>query len=163
MKTIIKEHTMFKQFLLVLALFVTPLAMADKGPFVGEISTARLLADYEKFNNEYTAYTPSKDELTKISTLNDKDIVVLLGTWCHDSEREVPRLLKLIAQSKVALKSLTLVAVGYDKRDPQGIAQQYNLRYTPTIIVLENGKEITRMIEKPKVSLASDLGQFNSL
>ncbi|WP_394189239.1 TlpA family protein disulfide reductase [Pseudoalteromonas atlantica] len=154
---------MFKQFLLVLALFVTPLAMADKGPFVGEISTTRLLADYVKFNNEFTAFTPSNDELTKTQKLDGKDIVVLFGTWCHDSEREVPRLLKLIAQSEVALKSLTLVGVGYDKRDPQGIAQQYNLKYTPTMIVLEDGKEIARMIEKPKVSLASDLSQFNSL
>lgn len=154
---------MFKQFLLVLALFVAPLAMADKGPFVGEISTTRLLADYAKFNKEFTVFTPSNDELAKIQQLDGKDIVVLFGTWCHDSEREVPRLLKLIAQSEVALKSLTLVGVGYDKRDPQGIAQQYNLKYTPTMIVLDDGKEIARMIEKPKVSLASDLSQFNSL
>ncbi|TGE84682.1 thioredoxin [Pseudoalteromonas sp. KS88] len=154
---------MFKQFLLVLALFVAPLAMADKGPFVGEISTTRLLADYAKFNKEFTVFTPSNDELAKIQQLDGKDIVVLFGTWCHDSEREVPRLLKLIAQSEVALKSLTLVGVGYDKRDPQGIAQQYNLEYTPTMIVLDDGKEIARMIEKPKVSLASDLSQFNSL
>lgn len=154
---------MFKQFLLVLALFVAPLAMADKGPFVGEISTTRLLADYAKFNKEFTVFTPSNDELAKIQKLDGKDIVVLFGTWCHDSEREVPRLLKLIAQSEVALKSLTLVGVGYDKRDPKGIAQQYNLEYTPTMIVLDDGKEIARMIEKPKVSLASDLSQFNSL
>ena len=57
---------MFKQFLLVLALFVAPLAMADKGPFVGEISTTRLLADYAKFNKEFTVFTPSNDELAKI-------------------------------------------------------------------------------------------------
>lgn len=154
---------MFKQFLLVLALFVAPLAIADKSPFVGEISTTRLLADYAKFNKEFAVFTPSNDELAKIQQLDGKDIVVLFGTWCHDSEREVPRLLKLIAQSEVAFKSLTLVGVGYDKRDPQGIAQQYNLKYTPTMIVLDDGKEIARMIEKPKVSLASDLSQFNSL
>jgi thioredoxin 1 len=86
---------------------------------------------------------------------------VLFGTWCHDSQREVPRLLKLLDSSKVALASLKLVAVGYDKRDPEGIAARYQLKYSPTIIVLTAGEELGRLVEKPKASIASDLSQFN--
>ncbi|MGB0924391.1 MAG: thioredoxin, partial [Pseudoalteromonas shioyasakiensis] len=59
----------------------------------------------------------------------------------------------------VQLGSLKLVAVGYDKLDPAGLAKQYDLMYTPTIIVLDGEKELTRMIEKPKQSLALDLTQ----
>lgn len=83
--------------------------------------------------------------------------MVFLGTWCHDSKREVPRFLKLLNAAKVQLDSLRLVAVGYDKLDPNGLAKQYDVRYTPTIIVSDGEKELVRMIEKPKQSIAADL------
>lgn len=132
-------------------------------PFSGELSTAALIADYPKFEQQYQAFTPSAEELTAMQQLAGKELVVLFGTWCHDSQREVPRLLKLLEQSKVNIKSLKLVAVGYDKRDPQGIAEHYNLKYTPTIIVLDEGEELTRVIETPTHSLAQDLSQQSAV
>ena len=84
-------------------------------------------------------------------------MLVFLGTWCHDSKREVPRFLKLIDTANVQLGSLKLVAVGYDKLDSDGLAKQHDLLYTPTIIVSDGEKELARMIEKPKQSIAADL------
>lgn len=89
--------------------------------------------------------------------LAGKEVLVLLGTWCHDSAREVPRLIKLLDESKVKLSKITFVTVGYDKRDEAGIALAHDLQYTPTFIVKHNGVEVNRVVEKPSGTLAQDL------
>ncbi|WP_062565871.1 TlpA family protein disulfide reductase [Pseudoalteromonas shioyasakiensis] len=148
-----------KKLIYIAALLFSALTFAGTAPYSGEISRDDLLKDYSALSEEYDEYTPSEEELTTIKALQGKQVLVFLGTWCHDSKREVPRFLKLLDTAKVQLGSLKLVAVGYDKLDPAGLAKQYDLMYTPTIIVLDGEKELSRMIEKPKQSLALDLTQ----
>ncbi|WP_064435520.1 TlpA family protein disulfide reductase [Pseudoalteromonas neustonica] len=134
---------------------------SDEAPFSGDISASTLLADYNKFSQEYERFTATSDELELIQKLAGKDILVLFGTWCHDSQREVPRLLKLLEKSKVAVNSLQLIAVGYNKKDPAGVAPAHELKYTATMIVMQEGKELSRVVEKPKNSLVIDLTNFD--
>ncbi|URQ92765.1 thioredoxin family protein [Pseudoalteromonas sp. SCSIO 43101] len=148
-----------KKLIYIAALLFSALTFAGTAPYSGEISRDDLLKDYSAFSEEYDEYTPSDEEQSTIKALHGKQVLVFLGTWCHDSKREVPRFLKLLDTAKVQLGSLKLVAVGYDKLDPAGLAKQHNLMYTPTIIVSDDEKELTRMIEKPKQSLAVDLTQ----
>ncbi len=148
-----------KKLIYIAALLFSALTFAGTAPYSGEISRDDLLKDYSSFSEEYDEYSPSEEELTTIKALQGKQVLVFLGTWCHDSKREVPRFLKLLDTAKVQLGSLKLVAVGYDKLDPAGLAKQYDLMYTPTIIVSDGEKELSRMIEKPKQSLAVDLTQ----
>ncbi|MEI8606866.1 TlpA family protein disulfide reductase [Pseudoalteromonas sp. B160] len=152
---------MLKQVVMIGFLLLCSVSFAAQEPLVGQISAANLLKNYNGFEQQYDSFKPSQHELNTIKKLAGKDILVLFGTWCHDSEREVPRLLKLIKQSQLTLKSLKLVAVGFDKRDDKGIAKAHQLKYTATIIVKEGDIELARMIEKPKHSLAVDLTQFN--
>ncbi|MBN7819387.1 TlpA family protein disulfide reductase [Bowmanella yangjiangensis] len=119
-------------------------------------SRSELLADPD-FRAEYQAYNPSRDELRKMAALRGKGVLVFYGSWCHDSKREVPRLLKLLDESQVNPAWLQLVPVDRDKQEPTGLYKQYKLRYTPTIIVLDQGVETHRMVERPKRSMASDL------
>jgi hypothetical protein len=37
------------------------------------------------------------------------------------------------------------------------VATRHELKFTPTFIVLQRGKEIARVVERPEVSLAADL------
>lgn len=124
---------------------------------IGLLSSAQLLADYAEFAEEYRLYTPQPTELQQMQALSGTRIVVLFGSWCHDSEREVPRLLKLIEGSGVKLESLQLHAVDRSKQHPANLHTQFALRYTPTFIVLRDGNELGRIIEKPQQSLAADL------
>lgn len=132
-------------------------AESDMPDYVGEVSAQELLNNYTAFSGEYQQYAPTPEELNQIASLRGKQVTVLFGTWCHDSKREVPRLLKLLDASKVELESLTLFAVDRNKTDPEGFAKRFDLRYTPTIIVSENGKEVARIIERPDAGLALDL------
>ncbi len=126
----------------------------------GSIHSELLLARYPVFASEYAAYQPSAGELAQMQSLEGLQGVVLFGSWCHDSEREIPRLLKLLQQSEVELSSLQLEAVNQQKQHPQQLHSQYDLRYTSTIIVLDNGRELGRIIEKPSKSLAEDLAEL---
>lgn len=82
-------------------------------------------------------------------------LVLLFGSWCHDSHREVPKVLALVSQ--LPNVSLTAIAVDRDKREPLSATEQYQLAYTPTLIVMRGGVELGRVTETPKRSWAADL------
>jgi len=126
----------------------------------GKVDPAVLLERFSTFKEEYDDFQPSAMELDLIQTLQGGDMLVMFGTWCHDSEREVPRLLKLLETGEVTLQSLTLLAVDYDKKEPSGVARQHQLKYTPTFVLFKRGEELGRVIEKPTRSLAADLAQI---
>lgn len=126
---------------------------------VGEITVEQLLANYPVFLAEFNRYQPTQLELEQFSGLAAKDVTALFGTWCHDSEREVPRFLKLLDRSSVELNSLRLIAVDREKKEEEGVAQSLDLKYTPTFIVHEAGNEVARIIETPKENLAADFSR----
>lgn len=129
---------------------------------IGPVTAAQLLLNYPEFEQEYITYQPSRVEIEAINKIAGKSLLVLFGTWCHDSQREIPRLLKLLDESGVTLESLSLYAVNQYKQSPDQIHRDYNLRYTSTIILLDSKLELGRIIEKPKVSLGQDLAAFLS-
>jgi thiol-disulfide isomerase/thioredoxin len=148
---------MFKKLVLFFFLCLPLTTLGATAPYTGGISAADLLAQYDNFAQQYKNFTPTKQDITLIQKLKGKELTVLFGTWCHDSVREVPRLIKLLDESKVQLANIQFVAVGYDKKDEAGIASANDLHYTATFIVKQNGKEVTRVVEKPTATLAQDL------
>lgn len=87
-------------------------------------------------------------------SLQGLELVVLFGTWCHDSVREVPRLMALV--QALGLKA-TYFAVSRDKEEPMVVVERYHLRHTPTVVVLRNGEEIGRIVERPHTNWLEDL------
>ena len=138
-------------------------SIARQSDFLGEVSAEQLLAQSPTFQDEYESYQPSEKELAAVASLQDDSLVVLFGTWCHDSQREVPRLLKTFDLSGLDVPKLTLVAVDTKKNDPQGLAKKYALKYTPTFVLLKGDKELGRVIERPKMSLTEDLQFLSSM
>ena len=94
---------------------------------------------------ELTSVEELKKE--KIKTYN---IVLVMGTWCEDSHREVPRLFKILEAVDFPDNKLTMIAVNRKKEAPSGEEGIYNIQKVPTIIVQKYGKEIGRIIESPK-------------
>jgi hypothetical protein len=135
---------------------------AKSEPFTGLISASQLITEYPQFRSVYEQYQPSSAEMAAVKSISGKSLIVLFGTWCHDSEREVPRLLKLLDLSGVKLQSLSLYGVNYNKQEPSNLHQQYNLQHSPTIILLQGESELGRVVEKPIVSLGEDLAGFIS-
>ena len=84
-----------------------------------------------------------------------------MGTWCGDSRREVPRVLKMLDCCGFDMRNLTLVMVGNGdtlyKKSPQHEEAGRNIARVPTIIAEQKGAEIGRIIEFPISSLEKDM------
>lgn len=104
---------------------------------------------YSKEHDSYTLDAASIAELKK-EKLNSHSITVFLGTWCEDSHREVPRLMKILEELNFPENKLTLIAVNRKKESPSGEEGKFNIQKVPTIIVSKYGKELGRIIEFPK-------------
>lgn len=125
----------------------------------GDIKVQQLLSNFPVFEKNYQTYPLDKTEQSIIKQWpNNLNIDVYFGTWCHDSEREVPRLLKIVEDHPHI--SLNLITLDYQKSEPQGRAMANKIKYTPTFIVYQNNQEIGRVIERPKVSLIADINEF---
>ena len=141
--------------------FVTSLSlkvMADRYRYpVGDISQAELLDRNEVFKRNYDAYEVA---LGIDGLPPDLEVTILFGTWCHDSEREVPRMLKLLAASGVKEKSISLIALDIRKEEPKGRAKALDVRFTPTFVFFSNDRELGRIVERPQETLGRDLAAF---
>lgn len=125
--------------------------------------SALLMGQYAAwFQNNYASYTVDSATCTYIRPLLEhKKITVFMGTWCGDSQRELPRLLKMLdccgfPEDKVQLIMVSNASDAY-KQSPQHEEQGKNILRVPTIIIEEHQKEIGRIIEYPVVSLEKDL------
>ena len=130
-------------------------ATADRYRYpLGDISQAELLERHEVFKRNYDAYevTVGIDGLPA-----DLKVKILFGTWCHDSEREVPRMLKLLTASGVKEENISLISVDIRKEEPEGRAKALDVRFTPTFIFLTGGAEMGRIVERPNVNLEHDI------
>ncbi|MCT2409195.1 thioredoxin family protein [Chryseobacterium antibioticum] len=103
---------------------------------------------YVKEHDEYAIDQKAIGELRK-AKLTSYSLVVFMGTWCEDSHRDFPRLMKILEELKYPDNKLTIIAVNRKKESPTGDEVRYNIQKVPTIIVEKYGKEIGRIIEMP--------------
>jgi len=123
----------------------------------GEISSLELISRYEKFKKNYDSYEPEAEDIENFKKLAGLDFVVFFGLWCHDSQREVPRLLKLIELSKTNVGSIKLIALNTSKELTEKYSHKYQVSNTPTFFVLKNREVIAKMVESPEESITKDL------
>lgn len=104
------------------------------------------------YSEEHDNYSIDKAALSELrkEKLNSYNLVVFMGTWCEDSHREVPRLMKILEELKFPEQKLTIIAVNRKKESPNGEEGLYNITNVPTIIVKKYGKEIGRIVEYPQ-------------
>jgi thiol-disulfide isomerase/thioredoxin len=135
-------------------------ALAEDYQFhVGDITRAYLFEAYPVFEAQYNIY-----EVGELSSgvVPDLHVQVLFATWCHDSEREVPRLLKILETAGVESSAVELVALDFNKTEPKGRAVSKDLQYTPTFIFSVRDEEIGRIVERPVGTLEAAIGSIMS-
>ncbi|WP_372755059.1 TlpA family protein disulfide reductase [Labilibaculum sp.] len=108
---------------------------------------------------EYKEYHTNAKVLKKLKDVNLKqiNITLVLGSWCHDSHREVPHFIKILKEIKFPLDQLQIYALDTHKSAPDFDAKADNIMYVPTAIISREGREIGHIIEQPKKSLEKDL------
>ncbi|MCB0572728.1 MAG: thioredoxin family protein [Phaeodactylibacter sp.] len=116
----------------------------------------------EWFKDGYASYAVDEAALKGMDKkLGGIKILVFMGTWCSDSQREVPHLYKILDYLGYDMNSFSIVAVNdhpdFYKQSPQHEEQGWNIEYVPTIIFLKEGKELGRIVEAPVESLEKDM------
>jgi len=111
------------------------------------------------FKTELNAYKVNEEALSKIN-FTGISIKVVLGNWCEDSQREVPRLIKILETAPLKNVPVTYYLVDREKFCPDPEVQKLEAKYVPAIIFYRNGKEIGRIVETPEGSLEVNMGKI---
>lgn len=115
------------------------------------------------FDPMYTSYKPNEEALQIIKeNIQDYEIMMFMGTWCADSQREVPKFYKILDLSDYDLERLEVRAVREDKTLPNEIEKEYDITYVPTIIFFKDGEEVGRFVEYPQEELEDDVAKIVS-
>ena len=149
------------------------LAQQSQKQIINTDGTSFLLGEIDRNDLETTAFTSwfvhnyeqytVDEQLIKLfqRKLRHHEIVLFLGTWCGDSKRQVPRMLKILDAAKFPEDQLRLIALDRRKetykQGPNGEEKGWNIKRVPTLILLKKGKEVNRIIERPVDTLEEDL------
>jgi thioredoxin-like negative regulator of GroEL len=76
--------------------------------------------------------------------------VVFGGTWCEDTQFIVPQFFKLQEMSGVPDSLVTFFGVNRDKKTLGNIAGAFGITNVPTIIAMQEGRELGRVVEYGK-------------
>jgi thiol-disulfide isomerase/thioredoxin len=107
----------------------------------------------------YDQYRPDPDIVNQLTTIprDNIKIKIVLGTWCPDSRREVPRFMKIIDIWKFPPESITFIGVDDAKLSPVAEYKDLDIQRVPTFILYKNNVEAGRIIENPVTSLEQDM------
>ncbi|MGW9683980.1 TlpA family protein disulfide reductase [Flagellimonas sp. 2504JD1-5] len=119
------------------------------------------------FNVNYDNYVVDKSMVKMFKKqLKKHHIKLFLGTWCGDSKREVPRMLKILHEAKFPMNQLEIVALDrrkeHYKKSPTGEEKGLNIIKVPTMVFFKKEKEVNRIVESPLESLEEDMAQILS-
>lgn len=119
------------------------------------------------FNNNYFTYTVDTTQIPLLKqNIERKQFLLFMGTWCGDSKREVPRLLKILDYCNVRPEQIKIIMVSNAdsmyKQSPTHEDRGLNITRVPTLIVYEGTTEMNRFVEYPVESLEKDLVKIMS-
>lgn len=104
-------------------------------------------------------YMPKTDALNRLYDIpkDNLSIKIVMGSWCPDSRREVPRFMKILELWQFPEDKVTFVGVDEEKNSPVGDFASLNIVRVPTFIFYKNNSEAGRIIEVPQASLEQDM------
>lgn len=115
------------------------------------------------FDEYYQIYEPDKSVLDQLKLKKEGvEILIILGTWCSDSQEQVPKFFKILDKINFNRKHVQMICVSRDKEAGLIETVNYNIQKVPTFIVYRKGREIGRIIETPYITLEKDLLMFFS-
>lgn len=145
--------------------FTTPIQseLAQKNPILlGELEVNQI-ENFDWYKKNYTSYSPKEATTKQIKQLADNQklsIEIYFGTWCPDSQYEVPRLLKLLHLVDFDMNNVKIIGLGRDKKVPnvsEEVAKKLDIQMIPTFIFYDSDEEINRFVEYAVESLEEDM------
>jgi len=103
------------------------------------------------YEPEYSSYEVEEGKLKEIKKdIKKYRIEVFVGTWCSDSQRELPRLYKILETMKYPTATkMKVYGVNRQKKSFYGEEIGKDISHVPTIIFYLKDKEVGRIVESP--------------
>lgn len=151
----------FFTFTLLILTLSTSWSLAQNQDLLGITSADEIRAEFRVFNIYVNRYNPDSSAVEFLKAFDASvEIKIFFGTWCHDSKREIPAFIKTMEEANNPNFVIEYVGVSRKKSDPEGIAESYDLQYTPTFIIFSAENEIGRIVEESTESIELDLVQI---
>jgi thiol-disulfide isomerase/thioredoxin len=110
------------------------------------------------YDVEYFRYEPDRSVIEGLKLImTGQEFTIVLGTWCGDSLREVPRFLKVLDLLEIPENDISIIAVDQSKSIPKETIEMFQIDRVPTFIVSISSLEHGRIIEIPIETFEKDL------
>ena len=118
-----------------------------KDPF-DYINEVKVQKSRQSMKRRLQEYSPNRNSIDMLERVDEKfHLIVFSADWCSDCVAYVPGLTK----SLIVAKNNMLQARVVDYDVYRDMAEEFNIRAIPTIIVFDkNWKEVGRFVETPK-------------
>ena len=115
-------------------------------------------SSFQWYRQNYASFTPDSASVVFLSlAARNIHFIVVGGTWCSDTKRELPKFFKTVSLAHIPEANIELYGVDRSKKSNDGFTEKYKLTRVPTFILLSDGKEIGRIVENVKEGMEFDL------
>jgi len=115
----------------------------------GPMTEADLWATAPIWKSIHDHYTPDANVVAQLRAAKPARVTIVFATWCGDSKRAVPRLLKALHEANNPLLQVDLYGIGPEFLTPLEFVRDERLTNVPTMIVERGRNEIGRVVETP--------------
>lgn len=103
-------------------------------------------------------YQPEEAAVEFLKSVEDSvSLLVFIGTWCRESKKYIPGLIKTLKAADSPFISLKYVGVDEQKKIPETFLKTFEIEYIPTVVVMKGREEIGRIEEAPQQLIETDL------
>lgn len=143
----------------VLSLTLTAPAAGATGALVGTVTREEIETAHPDWVQTQVAAVPDAMAAQALAAVPPgAEVTVVLGTWCSDSAREVPRLWRSLDEAGGEVPfAIRYVAVNEAKTEPAEPIARFAVEFVPTFIVLRDGREVGRIVEEAPHGIENDL------
>jgi thiol-disulfide isomerase/thioredoxin len=137
----------------------------DKGNKIlkGIISRGEVESDtaFNWWSENLKGYTPQSQAVAELKKNTNIQFITFMGTWCGDSKFIIPKFYSLLDAAGFPQEKVTLIGVDRNKKTLSHLTDALNVVNVPTIIVMNNGKEVGRVVEYGKYGMFDkELGEI---
>lgn len=139
-------------------------SVAQKDILIGECNQEGLNSPpfNEFYTREYGSYSPSPEIISEIIN-RDKNykILIIMASWCGDSQEQVPRFLKIADDAGFSRDKIRIICVNKGKKATgfEEILDKIVIERVPTFVfysTINENLEIGRIVETPHETLEMD-------
>jgi cyclophilin family peptidyl-prolyl cis-trans isomerase len=133
---------------------------------LGEVEWSQLEA-IDGWLEEYQDAQPGRAAMDRLAEASGSyRIVTVLGSWCHDSKREVPRLVRVLDEMDVPIFEYQMIGVDRTRRIDDAeltvdLGVERTVERVATIVVFDaDGLELGRVVETAQAPIEELLLEF---